>query len=63
MMLSFLIFVVLIISMFTISYFDKAVIERAPMTVIKNRMSVSVTAAWILLAIVMIGLYIFFNGN
>ncbi len=63
MMLSFLIFVVLIISMIAVSYFDKAVVEREPMTVIRNRLSVSVTVAWTLLAAVMIGLYIFFNGN
>ncbi len=62
-MLSFLIFVVLIISMIAVSYFDKAVVEREPMTVIRNRLSVSVTVAWTLLAAVMIGLYIFFNGN
>lgn len=63
MMLSFLIFVVLILSMVAISFADKAVAERAPMAVVKTKMSASVRIAWIALALVMISLYIFFNGN
>ena len=63
MMLSFLIFTVLIISMVAISYTDRTVTERRPMAVIKNRMSLSVQMAWIMLAIVMIRLYVFFNGH
>lgn len=63
MMLSFLIFVVLILTMVAISFMDKATAERAPMTVIKNKMSVGVQMAWLSLAIVMIGLYAFFNGH
>ena len=63
MMLSFLIFVVLIISMVAISLMDKASEERASMNVIKSKMSVSVQLAWLALAIVMISLYIFFNGH
>ncbi|MDE6187230.1 MAG: sodium/solute symporter [Duncaniella sp.] len=63
MMLSFLIFVVLIITMIAVSMMDKASVERAPMTVIKGRMSLSVQMAWLALAIVMIGLYMFFNGH
>lgn len=63
MMLSFLIFVALIVTMVVISYADKAIVERKPMAVIKSKMSLSVRMAWLLLAIVMISLYIFFNGN
>ena len=63
MMLSFLIFVVLIITMIAVSMMDKATVERAPMTVIKGRMSLSVQMAWLALAVVMVGLYVFFNGH
>jgi len=63
MMLSFLIFVVLIITMIAVSMMDKATVERAPMTVIKGRMSLSVQMAWLALAVVMAGLYVFFNGH
>lgn len=63
MMLSFLIFVVLVLSMVVISFTDKTVTERAPMAVIKSKMSLSVQLAWLLLAVVMISLYIFFNGH
>lgn len=63
MMLSFLIFVVLVFTMVVISYADKAVIERKPMAVIESKLSLSTKMAWLLLAVVMISLYIFFNGN
>ena len=63
MMLSFLIFVVLIISMVAISLLDKSKQEIAPMHVMKTEVSRGVKLAWILLAIVMIGLYVFFNGH
>ncbi len=63
MMLSFIIFVVLILAMVVISYSDKAVVERKPMAVIRNRMSLSGKVGWTMLALVMIGLYIFFNGH
>ena len=63
MMLSFLIFVVLVVTMVVISYADKAVIERKPMAVIESKLSLSTKMAWLLLAVVMISLYIFFNGN
>lgn len=63
MMLSFLIFVVLVVTMVVISYADKAVIERRPMAVIESKLSLSTKMAWLLLAVVMISLYIFFNGN
>ncbi len=63
MMLSFLIFVVLILSMVFISYADRAIEEKKPMAVIKSEMSAGTKIGWTLLAIVMIGLYIFFNGH
>ncbi|MDE6814255.1 MAG: sodium/solute symporter, partial [Duncaniella sp.] len=63
MMLSFLIFVVLILSMVAISFMDKATAERAPMAIVKSKMSVGVQVAWLALAVVMISLYIFFNGH
>lgn len=63
MMLSFLIFVVLIFSMFAISLAGKAEDGREPMKVAKAEMNRSVKIAWIVLAIVMICLYVFFNGH
>ncbi len=63
MMLSFIIFVVLILSMVVISFADKAIEERKSMAMAESKMSVSVRLAWIILALVMIGLYIFFNGH
>lgn len=63
MMLSFIIFVVLVISMVVISYVDKAAEKREPMAVVKEKTSMGVIAAWVLLAVVMVGLYIFFNGH
>lgn len=62
MMLSFIIFVVLIITMVAISYADKAVVERKPMAVIESRMSLGTKMGWLLLCVVMIALYTFFNG-
>ena len=49
--------------MIAVSMMDKATVERAPMTVIKGRMSLSVQMAWLALAVVMVGLYVFFNGH
>ncbi|MDE6556294.1 MAG: sodium/solute symporter [Duncaniella sp.] len=63
MMLSFLIFVVLVLSMVAISMFDKAKEERRPMAVIESEKTIGVQVGWIALAVVMIGLYIFFNGH
>ena len=61
MMLSFYIFVILIISMVVISLADKAAAERPAMAVIREKPSLGVRIGWIALAIVMIGLYVFFN--
>ncbi|MDE6692440.1 MAG: Na+/glucose cotransporter, partial [Muribaculaceae bacterium] len=63
MMLSFLIFVVLIIGMVIISLFGKSDGERAPMKVLRAEMSAGGRLAWISLAVIMIGLYVFFNGH
>lgn len=63
MMLSFLIFVVLIIGMVIISLFGKSDGERAPMKVLRAEMSAGVRLAWFSLAVIMIGLYVFFNGH
>lgn len=63
MMLSFFIFVALILGMVVISILDKSEANRTPMTVVKSKMAISVKVAWIALAIVMVGLYIFFNGH
>ena len=63
MLLSFFIFVALIIAMVAISYFDKAVEEKPDMKVADEKASVGVYLAWIALAVVMISLYVFFNGH
>ncbi len=63
MMLSFLIFVVLVLTMVAVSFADKAVSDREPMQVAKADMNRSVKLAWVVLALVMICLYIFFNGH
>lgn len=63
MMLSFILFCVLIMMMFFVSIFDVTHEEKHAMKVVKEKTSVTVTISWILLIIVMVGLYIFFNGN
>lgn len=63
MMLSFYIFVVLIIGMIIISYLDKSTVIRKPMAIVKSEMSLGVKVAWIALVVVMVSLYIFFNGH
>lgn len=63
MMLSFLIFVALVLIMVAVSLADRAAVERRSMAVIRSRMSLGAKIGWISLAIVMISLYIFFNGH
>lgn len=63
MMLSFILFCVLLVMMVTISAFDKTHEERHAMKVIDEKTSMAVKLSWVLLVIVMVGLYIFFNGN
>ena len=61
MMLSFIIFCSLILMMILISIFDKQKEERKPMAVVQEHTSLSVKTAWLLLAVVMVCLYLFFN--
>ena len=61
MMLSFIIFCVLIMMMILVSFFDKQKEERKSMAVVREHTSLSVKFAWILLVLVMISMYIFFN--
>ncbi len=61
MMLSFIIFCTLLLMMFFVSIFDMTHEERRPMHIVKERTSAGVLISWVVLAVVMVGLYIFFN--
>lgn len=61
-MLSFLIFCVLIITMILVSLFGKDE-QHEEMKTIKEESSVWTIVAWTLLAVVMIGFYLFFNNH
>lgn len=61
-MLSFLIFCVLILAMVIVSLVGKPETHEA-MKVIKEKTSIGTIAAWTLLILLMIGMYIFFNAN
>ena len=63
MMLSFYIFVILIISMICISIYNKQATISPEIIKLAEKPKRSVIVAWLLLAVVMIGLYIFFNGH
>ena len=63
MMLSFYIFCVLIVSMVVVSLFDKSERETSLITKIDSRPGRSVVVGWVLLSVVMVALYLFFNGN
>ena len=63
MMLSFYIFVAIIVSMVVVSMLDKTGEERQPMAVINEKPSKGVIIGWVLLSVVMVGLYLFFNGH
>lgn len=63
MMLSFILFCVLIVMMIVVSLFDKTAIEAKAMRKVDEKTSKSVIVSWIALVAVMVGLYIFFNGN
>lgn len=63
MMLSFYIFCVLIVSMIVVSLFDKSERETSLITKIDSRPGRSVVVGWVLLSVVMVALYLFFNGN
>ena len=63
MMLSFLIFVALVIEMVIVSLSNKAATESTRVVKLDEKPKRSVVVSWVLLAVVMIALYIFFNGN
>lgn len=63
MMLSFILFCVLIIMMIVVSIFDKTAVKGHAMKAVDEKTSYGVIVSWIALVVVMIGLYIFFNGN
>ncbi|WP_455585389.1 sodium:solute symporter [Bacteroides sp.] len=64
MMLSFYLFVIIGVGMVLISLFDKRSQGHAlDIRKVMEKPSKGVVAAWILLAVVMIGLYLFFNGH
>lgn len=63
MMISFLIFVVLVASMVAISLSDRTTEQRPAMRKIEEKPMKGVIVGWTLLAIVMVSLYVFFNGH
>ena len=64
MLLSFYIFVALVMMMFFVSIYDKKANEQQNVIVkVHEKTERSVIIAWVSLAVVMIALYIFFNGN
>lgn len=63
MLLSFYLFVLLLVGMVIVSLCDKAPANRSDMVQVKEPMKPSVLIAWGSLFIVMIALYLIFNGN
>lgn len=63
MLLSFYIFVALIAMMVIVSLTDKNANEVHNIISVKEKPTRSVVALWVALTVVMVGLYIFFNGN
>ena len=63
MMLSFYIFVIIGLAMIVVSLLDKTPPEATMMKKITEKTSIGVKIGWAALIIVMIGLYIFFNGH
>lgn len=61
-MLSFIIFVILLVMMTITSFLTRAE-DRESMAMIKEKTSIGVITAWILLSVVMVSFYIFFNGK
>lgn len=61
MMLSFILFCILIVGMIITSLVGPADGKKPPMQVVKADTSLGVKISWALLAVVMVGLYIFFN--
>lgn len=63
MMLSFYIFCILVLTMIVVSLMDKEKRNESLIKKIDTRPARSVIVGWVLLSIVMVGLYIFFNGH
>lgn len=63
MFLSFAIFCVLAVAMVIISLCDKNAKEHPAMKVVEEKTSNNVKIAWVALAVVMVALYMFFNGH
>ncbi len=64
MLLSFILFVILAVAMWVISLFDREAKSQDTLDYGKlPRTSAGVWALWILLIVVMVGLYLFFNGH
>ena len=63
MMLSFWIFIIIGVAMVAVSLLDKSEQQVSYMQKLVEPASRGVKIAWALLIIVMIGLYIFFNGH
>ncbi|MBP5277439.1 MAG: Na+/glucose cotransporter, partial [Prevotella sp.] len=63
MMLSFWIFVIICVAMIIVSLLDKTEQKVTMIKKIEDKPSLDVKIGWALLIIVMISLYIFFNGH
>lgn len=64
MMLSFYLFVIISMGMVLISLFDKRSSKQVfDIKQVMEKTSKGVVVAWVLLAVVMLGLYLFFNGH
>ena len=63
MLLSFYIFVIISLAMVVVSLLDKTPQEATMMQKLNEKPTMGVKIGWVLLIIVMIGLYIFFNGH
>ncbi len=63
MLLSFYIFVIISLAMVVVSLLDKTPQEATMMQKLNEKPTMGVKIGWALLIIVMIGLYIFFNGH
>ncbi len=63
MMLSFIIFCVLIVAMIVISLLDEAPQDVSHIITINQRPHKNVITGWVTLAVVMVLLYLFFNGH
>lgn len=61
MMLSFVLFCVLLLMMFFVSIFDVSHEQRQAMKAVNEPTSLGVRISWVLLVMVMVGLYVFFN--